>query len=252
MILFEDPIPKLSLKERALFFHFKTFTGWLLIATLTAITWTFLYEFKFIEMEGIWEWSYAFGKVFNGIILSLIASAIFYFVFSYIPEKRKRIRIKGKIEYYIFQFYKLGESITRQLANVDSIVEVPMQEWEEKCDFEPNKNMPRYSIMNPHGPAISWFDYMDKIVEHEDYYISFLSNLWIYLPIEVIDDIKKIQDPGGFRNQLATFRCLYCSKAKKEDGSLIYTSLAQFSDALRNHIVDLQKILRDYQIALIG
>lgn len=168
----------------------------ILIVSVVSFIWIVFYRLLFIKYEAQFEFLYELGKIFFGIFASIVASGIFYFFVVYLENKRnqkiinKIIRTKLKsisaglliIKKDVFPM--LGLNFSDDIPNLDDFVKICKGvDLRTKAPNIPNTN----------EKPITWYEYFSFFFQSNRHNSDRLYAHIIYLDIELMKLLDKIQ-----------------------------------------------------------
>lgn len=164
-MLFIDSIKPLSTLKKAKLFAY-SYPGITLIIGVCCLLWCIIYKFVLLRIPSN-EVMFQAGELTYAIFVSIIASVIFYFIVTYIPDYKKKQAASIQIEFWLNQIVKHGEFMLNALSGDFSkdVYENSKKNW---------KNITNKPLKPNGGILISnifefkdWFDFFDYIFEEE-------------------------------------------------------------------------------------
>lgn len=192
-----------------------------IVVSVTSLSflWILCYKFWFLKINEFFPGASVIGEIFYNIFLSVIASAVFYFIVVYLPEKRKVVvmnrvvlRRIGKLnmDYILIKqdLYKLkNQPVPNDLpADFNEVVKL--------CDGVLLTDTPPHIHNNPPFYPSNWFEYFEYYFALERHNIEHLNRYWENIPTEVkvlIDELEtntlksglELYKTTGYSNKLS-------------------------------------------------
>ena len=201
----------------------------ILILTSVSLIWIFLYKLYFINVPQLFFGATEIGEVFYNIFLSIIASAIFFFIVVYLPTKRKKQLISravskriGKLNYD----YLLIKQNLYQLKKLPIPQELPddFNEIVEVCKGTLLTDKPPHIHNNPAYRPNNWFEYFEYYFELENHNIEHMNRYWEEIPSEVKILIEELEY-NTLKSGLESFRIEKHSNNLSDLGGPIWNHL---------------------------
>lgn len=234
-----DPLPKL--KKTKLFAY--SYAGITLIIGICCLIWCILYKFVLIRIPSS-DIMFQAGELTYAIFVSIIASVIFYFIVTFIPEYKKKQAASIQIEFWLNQIVKNGEFMLNALSEdfSEDVYENSKKNWKQITD----------KPLKPEGPIIiskifefkDWFEFFDYIFEEEDHYIGKLEKYTQYLPLEVIMVFDKLENMDSLRRAVKEYKENYGIEIVP---GFKYDNMSGFSNVLLLHIENMLSVVKVYQ-----
>lgn len=145
------------------------------IITITLLIYVILYQLYLIKIIEIVDWGYEIGVVTYNLSLSIIASGVFYYLVVYIPEKRKKKKVRQVINYH-FEQIEINCFLTyTAIKNISGIENAPanfpenIDEFRSICkDMLLTSRPPDYFAVSALVPLNNWFEYFKYNFKYED------------------------------------------------------------------------------------
>jgi hypothetical protein len=179
-----------------------------LIISVISLIWVVLYKTIFLQKEEIFKHANDFGEILYGILSSVIASGIFYFFVVYLDRNRKG-KIVNEIVKHKLNSIAVGLFIIKKdtfphfgLQYDDKIPD--LEDFMEICKgIDLRTNAP--NIPNTSNQPITWYEYFYYLFQSDNYNSKLLYQHIIYLDIELVELLDKIQYTN-FQRALDSFR----------------------------------------------
>lgn len=179
-----------------------------LIISIVSLIWVILYKTIFLYKEELFNYANAFGEIIYGILSSVIASGIFYYFVVYLDRNRKE-KIVNEIVKNKLSSIAVGLGIIKQqvfpyfgLKFDDKIPDI--EEFMKICKgIDLRTNAP--NIPNTSNQPINWYQYFNVFFQSDNYNTKLLYQHIMYLDIELVELLDKIQYTY-FQRGLDSFR----------------------------------------------
>lgn len=241
-MFFLDSIdPLLKLKKTKLFAY--SYAGITLIIGICCLIWCILYKFVLIRIPSS-DIMFQAGELTYAIFVSIIASVIFYFIVTFIPEYKKKQAASIQIEFWLNQIVKNGEFMLNALSEdfSEDVYENSKKNWKQITD-KPLKSE-RPIIISKIFEFKDWFEFFDYIFEEEDHYIGKLEKYTQYLPLEVIMVFDKLENMDSLRRAVKEYKENYGIEIVP---GFKYDNMSGFSNVLLLHIENMLSVVKVYQ-----
>lgn len=116
--MFIGKINPLSFWERFKAF-IKSYPGMAGILGIACFVWTLLYKMLLVNIEAPYQWLVSLGDVFYAVALSVIASVIFYYFTSFIPNYRSKKTIDKLLLKWLQQLDWYGKQMVRDISQLN-------------------------------------------------------------------------------------------------------------------------------------
>lgn len=214
------------------------------ITTLLLLVYVIVYQLYLIEIVEIVAWGSEIGIVIYNLSLSIIASGIFYYLVVYIPEKRKKRKVRQvinmrfeQIEMSCMLIYK---DITRFSTHQNAPIILPekLDEFKSICkDMLLTSRPPDFFAGSAIVPLNNWFEYFKYSFRYDD---NNLEELYKYSNFLEPDTMQLMHDLSSH-----TFRKVinqYQSESKTNEYAKQFDSL---SHILYGYLETLLKFKQD-------
>lgn len=233
------PLP--TLRKTKLFIC--SYAGISLVIGVCCLIWCILYKFVLLRIPSS-DLMFQAGELTYAIFVSIIASVIFYFMVSYIPDYKKKQSASIQIEFWLNQIVKHGEFMLNALSGDFStdVYEKYRENWTNITN-KPLKSDKAIIISNLFEFQ-DWFDFFDYIFEEEDYYIGKLEKYTQYLPVELIMVFDKLENMDSLRSAVRQYKENYGIEIVP---GFKYDNMSGFEKVLLLHIENMLSVLKVYQ-----
>lgn len=241
-MLFIDSIKPLpTLRKTKLFI--RSYAGITLIIGMCCLMWCILYKLVLLGIPSS-DTMFQCGELTYAISVSIIASVIFYFIVTYIPDYKKKQAASIQIEFWLNQIVKHGEFMLNALSGdfSNDVYENSKKNWRQITN-KPLKPKDPIIISNLFGFQ-DWFEFFDYIFKEEDHYIGKLEKYTQYLPIEVIMVFDQLETMDSLRNAVSQYKENYGTEVVS---GFKYDNMSGFENVLLLHIENMLGILKVYQ-----
>lgn len=230
--MYLSPVKKISRKERIrLFLH--SYNGFALIAGILCFIHSILYHYLWINIEAPCQFMVSLGIVFDDISLSVIASAIFYFITAYLPKQHKRKVEEDYIRKWLQQLETYGKWI---LEDIGGDVNCSIDEFHKKaCDKDLKSKPPEYISVREYLDIKTWFEYFENLFQWESVYIEQIVKYGDSVPAEIIVEFEQYRQFDNVRNALCTYKQCYGSGGA-------YNKISGFSHLVWRHAKSLMSL----------
>ncbi|WP_368112732.1 MULTISPECIES: hypothetical protein [unclassified Bacteroides] len=89
------------------------------ILGIACFVWTLLYKMLFVNIEASYQWLVPLGDVFYAVALSVIASVIFYYFTSFIPNYRSKKTIDKLLLKWLQQLDWYGKQMVGDISQLN-------------------------------------------------------------------------------------------------------------------------------------
>ena len=110
----------------------KSYPGMAGILGIACFVWTLLYKMLFVNIEASYQWLVPLGDVFYAVALSVIASVIFYYFTSFIPNYRSKKTIDKLLLKWLQQLDWYGKQMVGDISQLN-YAEASKDTYIEKC-----------------------------------------------------------------------------------------------------------------------
>lgn len=162
----------------------------ILIISLLSLVWIFFYKFIFLSTPAIFSGASEVGEIFYNLFLSIISSAIFYFIVVHYPAKIKRDVINRVVSKKIGKLYLDYIMIKQDLYKINNLK--PPQNFPDDfdeivklCNGILLTSKPPHIHNNPQYDPSNWFEYFEYYFALEKHNIEHLNRYWEEIPSEV-------------------------------------------------------------------
>ena len=184
------------------------------------------------------------GELTYAIFVSIIASVIFYFIVTYIPDYKKKQAASIQIEFWLNQIVKNGEFMLNALSGDFSgdVYEKSRRNWRNITNkpLKPDETI----IIGKLFEFKDWFDFFDYFFQEEDYYIGKLEKYIQYLPLEVIMVFDKLESMDSLRYAVNQYKENYGIEVIP---GFKYDNMSGFENILLSHIENMLSVVKVYQ-----
>lgn len=241
MIFIDSIKPLPTLRKTKLFVS--SYAGITLIIGVCCFVWCVVYKLVLLRIPSN-DKMFQAGELTYAIFVSIIASVIFYFIVTYIPEYKKKQAASIQIEFWLNQIVKHGEFMLNALSGDFSkdVYENSRKNW---------TNISNKPLKPDGGIVISnifefkdWFEFFEYIFREEDRYIGKLEKYTQYLPIEVIMVFDQLETMDGLRDAVRQYQENYGTEIVP---GFKYDNMSGFENVLLLHIENMLSIVKVYQ-----
>lgn len=249
--MFYGKIKPLPLTKQVMTF-LKSYPGLALLLGLASFIWAFLYKSIFINIEAPYEWMVPTGDLFYSITLSVVASVIFYYITTFIPNYQKKVTVDKLILCWLQQLDNMGEQILVDVSscNYGDALQLSIDDFDKKCNKKLSEQ-PVLGILYTFGPTYSnWFEYFDDKFEEEEYYMQKCLQYQNYIPVEVMELFEVISIHGNLRTALQQYKFdQQTGEISRRLGDSKFDSddMHNISRLVWHHCQDLRKLIETYQ-----
>lgn len=152
----------------------KSYPGMAGILGIACFVWTLLYKMLFVNIEASYQWLVPLGDVFYAVALSVIASVIFYYFTSFIPNYRSKKTIDKLLLKWLQQLDWYGKQMVGDISqlNYAEASKLSQEELRSYCNKKLSAK-PQLGSLYFLGPYFgNWFEYFDYCFQMEDTYIE--------------------------------------------------------------------------------
>lgn len=249
--MFYGKITPLPLSKKAITFM-KSYPGLALLLGFVCLIWAILYKLVWVNIEAPCESMVAMGDIFYSIVLSVIASVIFYYVTTFIPNYHKKATADKLILRWLQQLDNMGEQILVDISNCnyDEVLQLNFENFDKKCGKKLT-GQPVLGNLYIFGPKYkNWFEYFDDKFEEEEYYIQNCLQYQTYIHIEVMALLEDITIHSNLKTALQQYRydiatgniSRLLGKTKVD-----FDDMHNISNLVWSHCHDLKKLIETYQ-----
>lgn len=241
-MLFIDSIKPLpTLRKTKLFVC--SYAGITLIIGVCCLVWCILYKLVLLRIPSS-DIMFQSGELTYAISVSIIASVIFYFIVTYIPDYKKKQAASIQIEFWLNQIVKNGEFMLNALSGDFSgdVYEKSRRNWRNITNkpLKPDETI----IIGKLFEFKDWFDFFDYFFQEEDYYIGKLEKYIQYLPLEVIMVFDKLESMDSLRYAVNQYKENYGIEVIP---GFKYDNMSGFENILLSHIENMLSVVKVYQ-----
>lgn len=163
------------------------------LTTFALLVYIIVYQFFLIKKEEFVDWGYDIGIVTYNLSLSIIASGIFYFFGVYIPDKRRKQRVRYVINYHFDQIESNFVITYSDIKKSSSFTNAPKEFPEKLEDFklickemELTSRPPDYFAGSAMVPLNNWFEYFKYNFRYDDKYLEELYKYYDFFEPETL------------------------------------------------------------------
>lgn len=141
----------------------KSYPGMAGILGIACFVWTLLYKMLFVNIEASYQWLVPLGDVFYAVALSVIASVIFYYFTSFIPNYRSKKTIDKLLLKWLQQLDWYGKQMVGDISqlNYAEASKLSQEELRSYCNKKLSAK-PQLGSLYFLGPYFgNWFEYFD-------------------------------------------------------------------------------------------
>ncbi|WP_405567756.1 hypothetical protein [Polaribacter sp. Asnod6-C07] len=169
----------------------------IIIICLTSLIWIFLYKLVLIDLDEIFPKAREIAELTFGLLSSVIASCIFYYIVVYLERKRmskilfpslnKRLKVFG-IEAHMIksELFKLNN---KQYKNEKLLAGDIMN----LCHKIKLSSIPPEIFGNPSYQASNWYEYFEYFFQSDKFHSSQLYNYINYLTPDILKELDNLQ-----------------------------------------------------------
>lgn len=206
-----------------------------LYSSIITLIWIVLYKLLLVKYAEFFTGAYEIGEIFYALGTSVIASAIFYYIVVYRPQKQKHSALKTLISRRV-QFFELDYILIK--GDIYGLKKIPapenlpsdLKEFAEVCEGILLTDKPPIIIGNPNYSPSDWFEYFDYYFSLEASNIRMLAYYWEEIPVEVKVLLEDLQT-NTLHSGLKTYQTTYYSN-----------KLSDLAGPLWNHLNILKSI----------
>ncbi len=200
-----SPFRKITRFERSLLF-LRSFSGFAFLFGILSLGYSIIYQTCLINIPAPYPFMVPLGNLLNVISLSIIASAIFYFITVYFP-KRHRAKVNEKyIRKWLQQFEAYGQWLIQDFG---CCINCSLDDFKRICN---NKNI-KLTDTPPEEISIrelkdlnNWFDYFDNLFSHENLYIEQIRKYGDSIPAEIYVEFEEYAQFDNLRKALHDYK----------------------------------------------
>ena len=197
--------------------------------TIVSFLWILLYKLWFLKIKEFFSGASVLGEIFYNIFLSVIASAVFYFIVVYLPERRKKLTIDRVVSRRIGKLnldYRLIKQDLYQLKNKKIPEDLPtnFNEIVRLCDGILLTDKSPHIHNNPEFHPANWFEYFEYYFALENHNIEHLNRYWEEIPSEVKVLIDELES-GPLKSALEMYKTTGYSNSLSDLGGPIWVHL---------------------------
>lgn len=234
--MFYHPFRKVTLRERFKLF-FSSYNGWVAIAGIVCFIHTILYRVLWVNIQAPIDIFVHLGSVFDAISLSVIASAIFYFITVYLPRHHKRKVLQNNIIKWLQQLEYYGVNI---LEDFGGDISCTKEEFTKKTVGMKLMSCPHQRItIREQCPMNTWFDYFDNFFYWESVYMNQVIKYGDLIPPEIHIEFEKFNQFDNLKSAVYLYKENY-------DRDKIYQNVSGISGLIWLHAHSLIKLPEMY------
>lgn len=241
-MLFIDAIKPLPTLRKAKLFVC-SYAGITLIIGVCCLVWCILYKLVWLRIPSS-NVMFQAGELTFAIFVSIIASVIFYFIVTYIPDYKKKQAVSIQIEFWLNQIVKNGQFMLNVLSGDYSsdVYENSKKNWKQITNkrLKPDKPI----VISNFFQFQDWFVFFEYIFKEEDRYIGKLEKYSQYLPIEVVMVFDKLETMDSLRSAVQQYKECYGIEIVP---GFKYDNMLGFENVLLLHIENMLSIVKVYQ-----
>lgn len=171
----------------------KIFENLITITTIVLLIYVVTYQLYLVKIEEFVDWGSEIGIVLYNLSLSIIASGIFYYLVVYIPEKRKKNKVKQVINMRFEQIEMQSMITYGDIRTSSTFQNAPMDFPENINDFKLickdmllTSQPPDYFAGSTMVPLNNWFEYFKYNFKYDDKNLDELYKYSSYLEPETM------------------------------------------------------------------
>ena len=170
----------------------KSYPGMAGILGIACFVWTLLYKMLFVNIEASYQWLVPLGDVFYAVALSVIASVIFYYFTSFIPNYRSKKTIDKLLLKWLQKLDWYGKQMVGDISqlNYAEASKLSQEELRSYCNKKLSAK-PQLGSLYFLGPYFgNWFEYFDYCFQMEDTYIEKCLQYQDKLPVQILEILR--------------------------------------------------------------
>ena len=203
------------------------FENLLLIICSILLLYSIIYQIYLVKIEEFVEFGYELGIVSYNLSLSIIASGIFYFLVVYIPEKRKKRKVRQVINMRFEQIESqcmfTFRDIKKYSPQKELVTEFPKNvgDFRLLCNnMKLNSKPPDYWAGTAMVPLNNWYEYFKYNFKYDDKNLDELYKYSDYLEPETMQLMHDLSS-HTFRSAINQYHSSYqTEKSAREFDSL--------------------------------
>ena len=200
-----SPFRKITRFERSLLF-LRSFSGFAFLFGILSLGYSIIYQTCLINIPAPYPFMVPLGNLLNVISLSIIASAIFYFITVYFP-KRHRAKVNEKyIRKWLQQFEAYGQWLIQDFG---CCINCSLDDFKRICNSKNIKltdTPPEEISIRELKDLNNWFDYFDNLFSHENLYIEQIRKYGDSIPAEIYVEFEEYAQFDNLRKALHDYK----------------------------------------------
>lgn len=220
------------------------FENLLLIICSILLLFSVIYQIYLVKIQEFVEFGYELGIVAYTLSLSIISSGIFYFLVVYIPEKRKKRKVRQVINMRFEQIENqcmfTFRDIKKHSPQKKIITDFPkkISDFRLLCsNMRLNSKPPDYWVGTSMVPLNNWYEYFKYNFKYDDKNLSELYKYSDYLEPETMQLMHNLSS-HRFRSAINQYHSSYETEKYATEfdslSSLLYSYLITLSKFKQN------------------